>query len=94
FRGRPAAACATESESRVVVAVETADAGDGPALAEAAAAAVRAVTAELPVTTDVVVTSRGALPRTTSGKTRRRETAAMLRSGRLPVLAQWPREFP
>ena len=64
---------------------------DAAAAGGAAAAAVRAVTAELPVMTDVVVVPSGQLPRTTSGKVRRRESAEALRGGRLPVLAQWPR---
>ncbi|HEX6096637.1 MAG TPA: amino acid adenylation domain-containing protein [Thermoanaerobaculia bacterium] len=36
---------------------------------------------------EVVLTRRGALPRTTSGKVRRRETRRLLQEGKLPVLA-------
>ena len=89
--GELAAACAAEDEERVTVVVEIASrcAMTAP---EAAYAAVRAVTAELPVTTDVVVIPRGQLPRTTSGKARRRECAMRLWDGQLSVLAQWPRD--
>jgi nonribosomal peptide synthetase protein BlmVI len=101
-----AAAFVLDDANRVTVVVEagrprraadsTGDSGGGDgsddsAAAAAAAAAVRAVTAELPVMTDVVVVPTGQLPRTTSGKVRRGESAEALRGGRLPVLAQWPR---
>jgi acyl-CoA synthetase (AMP-forming)/AMP-acid ligase II len=45
----------------------------------------------LPVAADVVVTGRGQLPRTTSGKVRRAECAERLRDGRIKVLGRWPR---
>ncbi|MGH3714904.1 MAG: AMP-binding protein [Micromonosporaceae bacterium] len=89
FDGEFAAAYA--AGDRVTVLVESADRNDRDGAAQAAAAAVRAVTAELPVTTDVVVVPRGQVPRTTSGKARRRECAQRLRDGALTVLAQWPR---
>jgi acyl-CoA synthetase (AMP-forming)/AMP-acid ligase II len=91
FHGEFAAACVTDDESRVTVVVETRNRSDAEGAMEAAAAAVRAVTAELPVATDVVVVPRGRLPRATSGKAQRQECARRLLEGHLPVIAQWPR---
>jgi acyl-CoA synthetase (AMP-forming)/AMP-acid ligase II len=90
--GELAIACAAgDADDRVTVVVESADRSDLAGAAEAASAAVRAVTAELPVITDVVVVSRGQLPRTTSGKARRQECARRLREDGFTVLARWPR---
>jgi short-subunit dehydrogenase len=53
--GEIAVAYAAEDEGRVTVVVESASRRDAAGAAEAAAAAVRAITAEFPVATDVVV---------------------------------------
>ncbi len=90
-----AAAFDGDDADRVIIVAETNHVSGETALAdaaEAAIAAVRAVTAEMPVTTDVVVVPRGRVPRTTSGKVRRQECARRLREGQLLVLAQWPRD--
>lgn len=92
--GGQAAAVATDGENRVTVLVEVTRRPEGDESTVAAAAAVRAVTAVLPVGVDVVVTGRGQLPRTTSGKVRRAECAERLRHGRINALAQWPRPIP
>jgi acyl-CoA synthetase (AMP-forming)/AMP-acid ligase II len=84
-----AAAFDGDAPDRVIIVTETTSPGDA---GQAAVAAVQAVTAELPVTTDVVVVPRGQVPRTTSGKVRRHECAQRLRQGQLSVLAQWPRD--
>jgi nonribosomal peptide synthetase protein BlmVI len=75
---------------RVVVAVEADDRTDRLELEQAAAAAVRAVIAELPVQVEVLVVDRGRVPRTTSGKVRRRECAVRMATGQIRVLAGWP----
>ncbi|MGH8792495.1 MAG: fatty acyl-AMP ligase [Stackebrandtia sp.] len=93
LEGELAAAFADEDAHRVTVVVEADRHTPAEAALEAARAAVRAVTAELPVTTDLVVVPRNQLPRTTSGKSQRREAAARLRDGRFSILAQWPRSF-
>jgi acyl-CoA synthetase (AMP-forming)/AMP-acid ligase II len=88
--GGVAAAFASQNGGRVIVVLETAPDATPAAAAKTAEAAVRAVTAELPVTTDVVVVPRGKVPRTTSGKVRRQECARRLDDGELAVLARWP----
>ncbi|WP_290058957.1 AMP-binding protein [Amycolatopsis solani] len=88
FDGELAVACWTGE--RVTILVEAADRTDPGALTTAAAAAVRAVTAELPVDTEVVAVTRGRIPRTTSGKPRRHECARRFRDGEVPVLTRWP----
>ncbi|GAA3600430.1 fatty acyl-AMP ligase [Kineosporia mesophila] len=89
--GSVAAAVSYTEPNRVVVVIEAATEA-GPEEAELAAAAVlRHITSTLPIPADVVITERGRLPRTTSGKIRRGETATRLASGRVPVLARWPR---
>ncbi len=76
---------------RVRVVVEADRRTPAAELAEAAAAAVRAVTTELPVQVEVLVVDRGAVPRTTSGKVRRKECAVRLAEGDVAVLTGWPR---
>jgi acyl-CoA synthetase (AMP-forming)/AMP-acid ligase II len=44
---------------------------------------------ELPVQVEVLVVDRGQVPRTTSGKVRRKECA--MRVSQVEVLARWPR---
>jgi acyl-CoA synthetase (AMP-forming)/AMP-acid ligase II len=88
--GGAAAAFPAGDGNRVIVVAETTSRRPPAAAAEAAVAAVRAVTAELPVTTDVVVVPRGQVPRTTSGKVRRQECARRLRDSELTVFARWP----
>jgi acyl-CoA synthetase (AMP-forming)/AMP-acid ligase II len=90
--GGAAAAFTAGDGNRVIVVAETAQRRAPDTAAEAVAAAVRAVTAELPVATDVVVVPRGQVPRTTSGKVRRRDCARRLRDGELTVLARWPHD--
>ena len=90
FRDESAAAYAVGD--RVTVVVETSVRGDRDGATEAAAEAVRAITEELPVSTDVVVVPRGQIPRTTSGKPRRHECGPRHANGELTVLARWPRD--
>jgi len=87
-----AAAFAARDEARVIVVVETTQKRATAATVDTASAAVRAITAELPVTTEVLVVRRGQVPRTTSGKARRQECARRLRDGELAVLGRWPRD--
>jgi acyl-CoA synthetase (AMP-forming)/AMP-acid ligase II len=87
-----AAAFADESNSgRVQVVVEADRRTPQAELAEAASTAVRAVTTELPVQVEVLVVDRGQVPRTTSGKVRRKECAMRIRQDQVSVLAGWPR---
>jgi acyl-CoA synthetase (AMP-forming)/AMP-acid ligase II len=90
--GESAAAYTCGDSNRVIVVVETSCRNDPATAIEAASAAVRAVTAELPVATDVVVVPRGQLPRTASGKARRQECARRMRYAQLQILARWPRD--
>ncbi|MFE9402661.1 fatty acyl-AMP ligase [Streptomyces sp. NPDC006530] len=72
----------------VAVVVETAE-RDPEVLARAVRAAGVAVARALPAPVSVFAVARHLVPRTTSGKTRRRDCADDLRAGRLPLLAQW-----
>lgn len=83
-----AIACPGADDDRVTVAVECDRRADD--LAAVATAALRAITAELPVATEVVLVPRGQLPRTTSGKAQRQECARRLADGTVRVLAQAP----
>jgi len=76
---------------RVRVAVEADRRMPAEVLAEAAADAVRAVTTELPVQVEVLVVDRGQVPRTTSGKVRRKECAMRVGQRQVEVLTGWPR---
>jgi acyl-CoA synthetase (AMP-forming)/AMP-acid ligase II len=87
-----AAAFADESNpDRVRVVVEADRRIPEAELAEAASEAVRAVTAELPVQVEVLVVDRGQVPRTTSGKVRRKECAMRISQDQISVLTGWPR---
>ncbi|MFE4861385.1 fatty acyl-AMP ligase [Streptomyces sp. NPDC056670] len=72
----------------VAVVVETAE-RDPEVLARAVRAAGIAVARALPAPVSVFAVARDQVPRTTSGKTRRRDCATDVRAGRLPFLAQW-----
>jgi acyl-CoA synthetase (AMP-forming)/AMP-acid ligase II len=71
------------------VAAETAPGADAGALATAVRRAAVAATGWSP--DEVVVVERGSLPRTASGKARRRELARGLAAGDLPVAHRWAR---
>ncbi|MFD7338102.1 fatty acyl-AMP ligase [Streptomyces violascens] len=77
-----------ESEPGVAVVVETTE-RDPEVLARAVRAAGIAVARALPAPVSVFAVARNQVPRTTSGKTRRRDCAKDVRAGRLPLLAQW-----
>jgi len=70
----------------VVIVVETDRAAQRAELATAAAQGLRAVTAQLPVQTELLLIPVGMLPRTTSGKVRRLECSARHLDGTLRVL--------
>ncbi|MFD7161862.1 fatty acyl-AMP ligase [Streptomyces violascens] len=72
----------------VAVVVETTE-RDPEILARAVRAAGIAVARALPAPVSVFAVARNQVPRTTSGKTRRRDCAKDVRAGRLPLLAQW-----
>ncbi|MGW2817261.1 fatty acyl-AMP ligase [Streptomyces sp. NPDC001415] len=72
----------------VAVVVETTE-RDPEVLARAVRAAGIAVARALPAPVSVFAVARNQVPRTTSGKTRRRDCAKDVRAGRLPLLAQW-----
>ncbi|MEU9194326.1 fatty acyl-AMP ligase [Streptomyces hundungensis] len=89
FAHQRAAAWPLEEEGPgVAVVVETAE-RDPEVLARAVRAAGLAVARVLPAPVSVFAVARHQVPRTTSGKTRRRDCADDLRAGRLPLLAQW-----
>ena len=72
---------------RVLVVIES-DRSAGPDdLSQAAAAALRGITDELPVQTEVIMIGAIQIPRTTSGKVRRRDCARRFAAGELTVLA-------
>ncbi|WP_078966879.1 fatty acyl-AMP ligase [Streptomyces sp. WM6378] len=77
-----------ESAPGVAVVVETTE-RDPEVLARAVRAAGIAVARALPAPVSVFAVARNQVPRTTSGKTRRRDCAKEVRAGRLPLLAQW-----
>ncbi|MGW1867807.1 fatty acyl-AMP ligase [Streptomyces mauvecolor] len=77
-----------ESAPGVAVVVETAE-RDPEVLGRAVRAAGIAVARALPAPVSVFAVARDQVPRTTSGKTRRRDCAKDVRAGRLPLLAQW-----
>ncbi|MEU9101646.1 fatty acyl-AMP ligase [Streptomyces sp. NPDC048361] len=77
-----------EEVAGVAVVVETTE-RDPEILAHAVRAAGIAVARALPAPVSVFAVARNQVPRTTSGKTRRRDCAKDVRAGRLPLLAQW-----
>ncbi|MCX5385372.1 fatty acyl-AMP ligase [Streptomyces sp. NBC_00083] len=77
-----------EAAPGVAVVVETTE-RDPEVLAHAVRAAGIAVARALPAPVSVFAVARNQVPRTTSGKTRRRDCAKDVRAGRLPLLAQW-----
>ncbi|MFG3286715.1 fatty acyl-AMP ligase [Streptomyces sp. NPDC048111] len=77
-----------EGAPGVAVVVETAE-RDPRVLAHAVRAAGIAVARTLPAPVSVFAVARDQVPRTTSGKTRRRDCASEVRAGRVPLLAQW-----
>ncbi|MET9360225.1 fatty acyl-AMP ligase [Streptomyces sp. NPDC006632] len=77
-----------EERPGVAVVVETTE-RDPEVLAHAVRAAGIAVARALPAPVSVFAVARNQVPRTTSGKTRRRDCAKDVRAGRLPLLAQW-----
>ena len=72
---------------RVVIVIEGDRTAKRQDLADAALAAVGSVTQELPVQTEVIMVGAIQIPRTTSGKVRRRDCARSLFAGELTVLA-------
>lgn len=77
-----------EDDRGVAVVVET-TVRDPEVLATAVRAAGIAVAKVLPTAVSVYAVPRNKVPRTTSGKIRRRACAEQMRSGQLPPLAQW-----
>lgn len=87
--GGVAAAFGTEGADAVTVVAEVAREVTAEQAQALSLTAARAVAAQLPVATGIVLVPHGRVPRTTSGKVRRGECAARLADGRLPVLARW-----
>ncbi|MGA4956195.1 fatty acyl-AMP ligase [Streptomyces lavendulocolor] len=85
---RAAAWPLSEDDKGVAVVVETIE-RDPEALAAAVRAAGIAVAKVLPTAVSVYAVPRNKVPRTTSGKIRRRACAEQVRSGALKPLAQW-----
>jgi acyl-CoA synthetase (AMP-forming)/AMP-acid ligase II len=85
---RAAAWPLSEDDKGVAVVVETIE-RDPEALAAAVRAAGIAVAKVLPTAVSVYAVPRNKVPRTTSGKIRRRACAEQVRSGALQPLAQW-----
>ncbi|UZJ32114.1 hypothetical protein [Streptomyces endophytica] len=77
-----------EDDRGVAVVVET-TVRDPEVLATAVRAAGIAVAKVLPTAVSVYAVPRNKVPRTTSGKIRRRACAEQMRSGQLPPLAEW-----
>ncbi|PZT69552.1 hypothetical protein DN402_23750 [Streptomyces sp. SW4] len=87
-RQRAAAWPLSEDDKGVAVVVETIE-RDPRTLAAAVRAAGIAVARVLPTAVSVYAVPRNKVPRTTSGKIRRRACAEQVTSGRLQPLAQW-----
>lgn len=87
-RQRAAAWPLDEDGKGVAVVVETTE-RDPDELAAAVRAAGIAVARALPTAVSVYAVPRNKVPRTTSGKIRRRACAQQVKSGRLQPLAQW-----
>lgn len=90
FENQVCAAWALDDAAResLAVVVET-DERDGEVLAEATRSAAIAVAGMVPFPVVAVAVPRYQVPRTTSGKIRRRECAKQLLEGLIPVLHRW-----
>jgi nonribosomal peptide synthetase protein BlmVI len=86
---RAAAWPVAKDDRSVAVVVETSE-RDPAVLSAAVRAAGVAVARTLPARVSVYAVARNKVPRTTSGKIRRRACAQQVGRGGLPLLAQWP----